>query len=172
MRSLASMTHMGGMSFSKAIATETPRMTKLLEDHPDDLKLAELVIATLSHCVPAITDVDTPDSAVLKSLKIADMLRAVMKALKLPGASGYMLGHAHELLVNVCFHCEKEVRESGSIDFLVAFSRSENIGIRGAALRGTLRLIGSHAVPEQGNIADPMAALAGLSKPWPPEVNV
>jgi hypothetical protein len=162
---------MGGMPFRLAIAREAPRLTKLLKDHPDDIKLAELVITTLAHCVCAITDELDPPAKDIRALQVPDMLRAILPPLRDARASGYMLSHGHELLMNMSFNCAKEIRaEPACVRYLVAFFRSDNMALRGGALRSITRLVARDAVPDRTQY-DPQKMMSLMNKPWPPEVH-
>jgi hypothetical protein len=172
MRSLASVTRMGGQPFRLAVARETSRVIKAAADYPEDIKLCELAITTLAHCIASIADTDDPLPADLAKFKknMPEIIRVVLIAVRHPQASGYLLAHAHELFVHLCFNCSKEVlKEPACVRYIIAFLRSESIAMRGATLRAIRCLVLKDAVQDRTQI-DPNKDMQLLKKPWPSEV--
>lgn len=172
MQSLSAMTHMSGRAARIEIAQHAPRLAALLRAHgPGDPKLAELTVATLSHSIAVVVGEEkAPSAALVRSLKLPDVLNAVCDALKFENATTYLTTHAMELLHTVGWHCPNELKQCPrAISFLVAMLRSGDIGERGTALAGVFRLVAKEAVFDQGNI-DPRQFAAAASGRWPDDV--
>jgi len=143
LRALSSVTHHGGMEARAEIATYTHVLVKVMEEHPDDLKVAELAIATMSHAIDAVTgsSEDQPDTKLLKTLNIPSILNVFVEAARRPDASRYLINHAFTFFAGTTLHCYKECKAyTPVLTCLVAGLRSKDLTTRCSSLGGLIRL--------------------------------
>lgn len=142
LNALVLITHHGGTETRKEIALRNKIFIKLVQDHPDDPRVAEGAITILGHVTEAVVDEEDPPSpALLEQAMVKTVLETVVATLRKPTVSRKLLIHALSLLVCAPRHCPTECRAvPGLITLLVAFTRSKSIDIRALALNGLLRL--------------------------------
>jgi len=154
------------------IARETPTLIRLIQEHPDDIKVAELSIVTISHAVCAVTNVeDNPDTKFLTSLNMPNVLRVVTDTLRKPTAPHYLVNHAAALLAGSTLYCSKECKGCPSmVTFLVAGLRSIDAAFRCLCLGGLIRLHRMEAEHDQ-RLHDPRKMVACIERGFPPDLS-
>jgi hypothetical protein len=147
------------------------QLVRLVTDYPDDTKLADLLLTTLSHSLPTVTSAEPPDTREIRALDVAGILRALVPALRHPGAASEMLWHAHDLVLRAAFNCADEVRQSGLQRYMVAFLRSEDMGVRCRSLQAIVQLHAKSAEQDRTKI-DPRRFAEAASGRWPDDVRI
>ncbi|EIW60332.1 uncharacterized protein TRAVEDRAFT_45581 [Trametes versicolor FP-101664 SS1] len=142
LQALAMVTHHGGLQARQDIARQNSSLIKLLYDYPDDPKVAELVIMTVTHATEAVVSCEeTPDPRLVKETSIRAVLEATVAALRKPISSYTLLTHALGLLVAPTQHCPAECKAvPAMLRLLAAFTRSSSIETRADAFSGILRI--------------------------------
>ncbi|KAI0351545.1 hypothetical protein OH77DRAFT_1411022 [Trametes cingulata] len=142
LQALTVVTHHGGVSARQEIARHNRTLVKIMEDHPDDPKVAELVIVTVDHATEAVVACEeTPDPRLVREVSICTVLEATVAALRKPTYSHIMHTHAINLLAAPTQHCPQECKAVPSmLRLLAALTRSENINTRAVAFSALLRL--------------------------------
>lgn len=170
LQSLTTITHHGGTSARAEIARLTPTLVKIMQEHPDDEEIAELITVTLSHSIIAVTDVEElPDPKLIKLFNIPVTLATICDALRKPWASVYMITHTESLISNMAYHCSKEVRAyPPAVTFLTALLRSEDIALRCSSLLAFWRLLAKETEQDRGA---PMNLFAAYGNKTPADVN-
>jgi hypothetical protein len=169
LRALSNVTHHGGKEARAEIARHTPVLVKVIEDHPDDAKAAELVVATMSHAVDAVTgsSEDHPDQKLLRNLDISSILKLFVEAMHRPDASRYLINHALAFFAGSTLHCYKECKAyTPVLTCLVASLRSKDLTTRCASLGGLIRLHHHEAEAEPRHY-DPQKAIAACQRGYP-----
>ena len=170
LRALATMTHHGGESIRVKIArTSSATLVRLIEEHPNDAKVAELATVTLAHSVSAVVNVGepAPDPKVFQALDVPAIIRVLTENVRKPTASLYLLEHAVNSLPGFTLHCRKDCQAYPSmLRLLVATLRSSDMARRCTALEGLIRLHKLEAEKDQ-RIFDSIQAVARLQRDLP-----
>ncbi|KAJ8472477.1 hypothetical protein ONZ51_g8489 [Trametes cubensis] len=142
LEALRVVTHHGGVSVRQEIARHNRALVKVMEDHPDDSTLANLVIATTSHASAAVIACERPpDPRLVRDACIPLVLEATVNALRRPTDSHELHTHALLILAASTQHCSRECKANPSmLRLLAAFTRSNNINCRAIAFSALLRL--------------------------------
>ncbi|KIJ63203.1 hypothetical protein HYDPIDRAFT_176220 [Hydnomerulius pinastri MD-312] len=168
LRALTTVTHHGGADIRREISLQSPVLIKILQDHPDDLKSAELAISTLAHAVgAAISEEQKPATKYTKALKVPTLLSLVIQFISKPGVSLQLLHHGLELLAHTTLHCWQECKAyPPMIEFLAACLRSTDLSVRCSALGALLRLNGNCSEDDQ-RFNDPNKLIAAVQRGFP-----
>ncbi|KAF9226356.1 hypothetical protein BS17DRAFT_801007 [Gyrodon lividus] len=168
LRALTTVTHHGGGDIRKEISLQTPALIKVLQEHPDDLLSAELVISTLAHAVgAAINEEQKPPAKYIKALKVPTLLPLIICFIGKPGVSLQLLHHALELLAHTTLHCWQDCNAyPAMIEFLAACLRVSDLSIRCSALGALLRLNGLCSEQDQ-RFNDPNKLIAAVRRGFP-----
>ncbi|RDB27508.1 hypothetical protein Hypma_003895 [Hypsizygus marmoreus] len=142
LRALGTITHHGGASIRRDIARHTAKLTKLVEQFPDDENLIELVITIISHSVSTVVEGDRPaDPALLASLDMRTVLKLTTENTKKEWATPYLINHAMVLLAMSTLHASAACKGYPPMQkFLVAGLRSTDWVTRCTCLGGVIRL--------------------------------
>ncbi|KAI0658738.1 hypothetical protein C8Q70DRAFT_1045402 [Cubamyces menziesii] len=142
LEALRVVTHHGGVSARQEIARHNRALVKVMEDHPDDSTIANLVIATTSHASAAVIACERPpDPRLVRDACIPLVLEATVNALRRPTDSHELHTHALLILAASTQHCSRECKANPSmLRLLAAFTRSNNINCRAIAFSALLRL--------------------------------
>ncbi|KAH7922905.1 hypothetical protein BV22DRAFT_1106350 [Leucogyrophana mollusca] len=172
LRLLTTVTHHGGVEVRQEISHQAPTLLRVLQEYPDDLAAAELVISTLAHAVGAAINLEEPPAANdIKVLNIPVMIRVVTETMRKPGCSIQLLHHGMELLTHPVLHCWKQCKAyPPMIEFLVACLRTADLSVRCAALGALLRLEGLSSESDQ-RFNDPHKLVAAAQRGFPPHLN-
>ncbi|KAJ2933042.1 hypothetical protein H1R20_g4019, partial [Candolleomyces eurysporus] len=144
LRALTTVTHHGGIPTRSSIAARADVLTKLVDEHPNDERICDLVVSVLSHSVLVI--VEGPEGSpafpkILKKLDMVKILQTAMHCMTQPFSTRSTIDHGTELLASSTLHAtaaHRAVPETAK--FLVAGLRSEDWCIRCLALGGLFRL--------------------------------
>ncbi|KAF8886495.1 hypothetical protein BD779DRAFT_1529952 [Infundibulicybe gibba] len=169
LQSLTTVTHHGGASIRVAIAKQTPALLKVLKDHPDDPKVAELVVVTLAHSIGAVVSGDEKPSEpkLIKSLNVANVLQVMAESTKNPAASPLLINHVVGLFSTATLHAADACKSSPSIvNFLIAGLRSKEWVTKCSCLGGLLRLHRLGAESDQ-RILDPNKFMKSIQRGFP-----
>ncbi|CDO78081.1 hypothetical protein BN946_scf184702.g2 [Trametes cinnabarina] len=161
LQALTVVTHHGGLLARQEIARHNGGLTKIMQDHPDDPKIAELVIITVAHATEAVVACEeTPDPRLVKAAAIRPTLQATLAALRRPTYSHVMHTHALSLLTVPTQHCPQDCKAVPSLlNFFAAMTRSKNINTRAVAFTAILRLPIAESEYERSHL-DPNRLLA------------
>lgn len=143
LRALSSVTHHSGIEARTEIARHTAVLVKLMKEHPDDATVAELSIATMSHAIHAIVgdDEKPPNTRLLKTLDIANLLKVFVGAMRESNATSYLINHALSFFAGTTLHCYRECNAYPPVlTCLVASLRSTDLTVRCASIGGLIRL--------------------------------
>ncbi|KAI0748734.1 hypothetical protein C8Q80DRAFT_1173343 [Daedaleopsis nitida] len=142
LNALTMVTHHGGIEARQEIARQNRTLIRLFQDYPDDLQIADGVIATLTHATAAVVgSEDTPPRVLLKEAAIQSVLETVVAILRKPRTTHTILSHALDLLVCAPQHCPNECKAvPGLVALITAFTRSNSINTRAQGIGGLLRL--------------------------------
>ncbi|KAH9848834.1 hypothetical protein C2E23DRAFT_409155 [Lenzites betulinus] len=168
LQALVMVTHHGGLEARQEIARQNGTLVKLIQDFPDDPKIAELVIITVAHATEAVVSCEqVPDPRLVRDVSIRTTLEGVVAALRRPVNSYAMLTHAISLLVAPTQHCPRECKSVPSaLALLAAFTRSKVIETRATGFTGLLRLPISESEFEQ-TAFDPQGLFARYQRGTP-----
>ncbi|KAH7882394.1 hypothetical protein F5I97DRAFT_1816994 [Phlebopus sp. FC_14] len=168
LRALTTVTHHGGVEVRQEICIQAPHLLKVLQDHPEDLKSAEMAISTLAHAVgAAIGDERKPSAKYIRALKVPSLLPLILGFIGKPGVSLPLLHHALELLAHMTLHCWQDcMAYSPVIEFIVACLNSSDLYVRCSALGALLRL---NALCSEGDqrYSDPNKLMAAVQRGFP-----
>lgn len=81
---MITIAHHGGVKVQFEIAKYSNILTKPVGNLPDDEKVAELAIVTLSHSLCAAAGGQQDGSSVLESIDMVDVLETVLEAVQRP----------------------------------------------------------------------------------------
>ena len=170
LRSLSTITHHGGTGARCDIAMHANTLTKLIRDLPDDEKVAELSIITLSHSVIAAVEGDAgpQDRRVLDSIDMLDVIKTTLETMKRPRRDPkVMFEHAINLITMSSLNSPSTFKAYPSaINFMVAGLRSKDWVTRCECLGGLIRLFRHEAEPDQ-RMLDPMRFMAACGSRVP-----
>ncbi|EIW77014.1 hypothetical protein CONPUDRAFT_129170 [Coniophora puteana RWD-64-598 SS2] len=176
-RALTTITHHSGAEIHSEILLEAPALIKVLQEHTDDLVVAENGIATLAHAAGSImNDITTygesgPPAKYIRALRAPELLRVVVDAVRRPGATYQLIAHATELLQCLTLRCHRECRAcEPAVALVVANLRSSDMFVRCCALGGLLRLEALSAEQDQ-RVSDPAKLMAGVRRGFPEHVS-
>ncbi|KAJ7598563.1 hypothetical protein C8J56DRAFT_741455, partial [Mycena floridula] len=173
LRSLNSVTPHGGSHVRADVVKKlVPELIRQLEDHPDDMIGAELIISSLSHSLGALVASDDSSKVqVAQSLDLAKIFRLITITLKKPDVSAYLCNHAVHLLslstLNFPAACKAY---PSTLTCLVAGLRSKEWSSRCDCLGGLIRLHREGAVDPR-EPEDPYQFLARARRPFPSHIN-
>lgn len=140
---LASVTHHGGEDARTEIAKQSPLLTRIMREDPNDHKTIELATVTLCHAVQAVLLVSdkVPDQKVVKSLLVKDIVDVTLENIRRLPTSPLMVQHAIPLLATPMMHCwEMCEKHKSLLGFLAACLRCSDIIIRCEVMGGFIRL--------------------------------
>lgn len=169
LRALSNVTHHGGIEARTDIARQTPVLIKLMKDNPDDAKIAELAIVTLSHAIGAVTgsSEDAPNMELVEALNIPSVLEMFVEAVRKPNASSYLIDHVLSFMAGATRHCYEACKACPPmLGLLVAGLRSKDSTVRSTCLGGLIRLHHHNAEPDQ-RFYDPQKAIAACRRGYP-----
>ena len=170
LRSLGTITHHGGIKVRTEIAKHSAVLCKLIRDFPDDNKVLELGIVTLSHAIYAVVDGNPKPSnpTVLKSIDMVDVLKTALEVSKRPHPhSRIIINHVIEMISASSLHAYSAFKTyPSSINFLVAGMRSKDWITRSICLRGLLNLYAIEGEDDQRQL-DPSRFLSALQRGTP-----
>lgn len=167
LQALSTITHHSGIDVRQDIAKHTPTLLRLMEEFPDDPKLNELAIATLTHAISAVITGDNVDMRAIRDLDMPTVLRLVVTNARKLNATSYLISHALILFTNATANCQREVKAIPSIvKLLVACLRSDDLPMRCSAVSSLFRLMDPDAEQGYAN-RDPQKFIAGLQRPLP-----
>ncbi|KZT70478.1 hypothetical protein DAEQUDRAFT_667559 [Daedalea quercina L-15889] len=171
LQALCTVTHHGGVAARQEIARQTPVLLRLLEEFPDDEKVAELVIVVMSHAIGAVVGRDDkPDTKLLEAIDIRAVLKFTTDNLRKPDASVFLINHGLGLLTSSTLHCYKECKALPPLmTFLVACLRSNEITTRCSALAGLIRLNFAESEPDHG-FWDPRKMMEAVQRRFPDDL--
>lgn len=175
LQALSAVTHHGGADVRRQIARHTPTLVRLMEELPDDAEVNEMVIVTLAHTIPSVVNDDESPPSVqrhnMSYLDIPAILRLLLKNLRKPEPSPYLLSHALQLLSSVCMSCHKEVKALPPlVSLLTACLRSKDVGLRCTSLEGIFGIFNKDSVLDKGGL-DPNVFMDAIRRGFPPELN-
>ncbi|KAI9068810.1 hypothetical protein FKP32DRAFT_1754236 [Trametes sanguinea] len=161
LQALTVVTHHGGLPARQEIARYNDVLVEVMQNHPDDPKVAELAVVTIAHATESVVACEeTPDPRLVRAAAIRPVLEATLAALRRPTYSHVMHTHALGLLTACPQHCPQECKAVPSLlNFFAAMTRSKNINARAASFTGILRLPIAEAEFEQSHF-DPNRFLA------------
>ncbi|ESK96281.1 set and mynd domain-containing protein 3 [Moniliophthora roreri MCA 2997] len=171
LRSLSSVAHHGSDIVHTELAKLTPTLLRLLNERPDDPKVAELVITIMSHSIVGVVSkhisLTTHTPYRPSYLKIRTILDATIKQLKNPAASRYLIDHAITLLAHLAYHYGPEIKADKSVvNFFIAGLRNKNWEFRCQCLSGIIRMH-LHEDEDDTRSFDPNIYLEIAQKRWP-----
>lgn len=167
LHALSNVTHHGGKEARAEIARHTPVLIKVIEDHPDDAKAAELVVATMSHAVDTGSGKSQPDLNLLRNLDIPGILKLFVEAMHRPDASRYLINHSLAFFAESTLHCHRECKAyTPVLKCLIASLRSKDLTTRCASLGGLIRLHHHEAEAEPRDY-DPHKTIAACQRGYP-----
>ena len=168
MRALGIITHHGGVPIRIEIAKYSSTLVKLIETYPDDKSIAQLAITTLSHCISAIMECESPaDPKLLASLDMRTMVKVVTENSRKEWASPRLIDHAISLLSVATLHATDACKSyPPMIKLLVAGLRSKDWVTRCTCLGGIIRLHHKGSEPDP-RLFDPMALIAAFQRGFP-----
>ncbi|TFY59068.1 hypothetical protein EVJ58_g6015 [Rhodofomes roseus] len=142
LQALCNVTHHGGVAARQDIAKQTPVLLRIMEEFPDDEKVAELAIVVMSHAIGAVVGQDDkPNPKLLELIDMRAVLKATIDNFRKPNASAFLISHGLGLMTNSTLHCYKQCKALPPLlSFLVACMHSNEITIRCNALGGIIRL--------------------------------
>ena len=173
LRALGTITHHGGAHIRVEIAKHANVLTKLMQEHPEDDKIAELSVTTLAHSVVAVCDggAAPANPKVLSSLDMPTILQEVLKAIKRPASTSYTLDHAIELFAMGTLHASAAYKVyPPAVNLLVAGLRSKDWVIRCTCLGGLIRLHRHEAEDDQRGL-DPNKFIGAIQRGFPGHLN-
>lgn len=169
LRALGTITHHGGAHIRVEIAKHANALTKLMQEHPEDDKVAELSVTTLAHSVVAVCEggAAPANPKVLSSLDMPTILQEVLKAVKRPASTSYTLDHAVELFAMGTLHASAAYKAyPPAVNLLVAGLRSKDWVIRCTCLGGLIRLHRHEAEDDQRGL-DPNIFIGAIQRGFP-----
>ncbi|CDO78082.1 hypothetical protein BN946_scf184702.g3 [Trametes cinnabarina] len=116
-------------------------LVKIMQRHPDDAKVAEMVIFTVSHATEAVVTCEaTPEPGLLRTAAIPSTLEAKLTAFHIRTSSPVM--YAYAFVAAPTQHCPEDCKADLPflLNFLAAMTRGRNITARAVAFFGILRL--------------------------------
>ncbi|KAK7047903.1 hypothetical protein VNI00_006231 [Paramarasmius palmivorus] len=171
---MSSIAHHGSESVNFELAKEVPTLLRLLDEFSDDPIVAELTISVMSHTLGDVMrkretlGVYTP--YIPPYLQIRPLLDAVMKQLKNPHSSAFLVNHAICLLAVMTYHCGPTVKADQSItNFLIAGLRSKSWEYRCQCLGGLIRMH-RYAAKEDVRFFDPSIYLKMTGREVPDHI--
>ncbi|KAI0340351.1 hypothetical protein BDW22DRAFT_414867 [Trametopsis cervina] len=175
LQALSTVTHHGGADFRREIARQTPTLVRLMEEFPDDTKVNELIVATLAHTTSAVVNDDESSASVqernMSALDIPSVLRLVLRNIRNPKSSGYLLTHALELFSTIAIPCHREIKALPPLVRLMTASlRSKEVALRCTSLGGLFRLVQEESDIEYGHL-DPNTFIAAVQRGFPDELS-
>ena len=171
LQALCTVTHHGGVVAKQEIARQTPRLLRLVEQFPDDDKVAELVIVVLCHAIGAVVGQEAaPDPQLFQLLDMRTVLRMTTDNLRKPNASPFLISHGLGLVTVSTQHSYKECKALPPLlTFLVSCLRSNEITTRCNALAGIIRM--NYAEAEHApTFWDPRRMMAVIQSRLPDEL--
>ncbi|RPD56410.1 hypothetical protein L226DRAFT_554441 [Lentinus tigrinus ALCF2SS1-7] len=168
LNALVMITHHGGEQARQEIAHQLNKtLVKLVQDFPDDPKVAELAIVTMDHATEAVIGSEHPPPlALVKEIDVQSVLAATVTALRKPTVSHAMVTHALNLLVCAPQNCPTQCKAvRGLTSLIAAFLRSNNVSIRATALAGILRLPISECEPDTMHFDPQRLMVAASTRP-------
>ncbi|KAH9926735.1 uncharacterized protein B0H18DRAFT_331328 [Fomitopsis serialis] len=172
LQALSTVTHHGGVAARQEIAKQTPVLLRLMEEFPDDDKIAELAIVVMCHAIGAVVDIsdEVPDPKLLETLDMRTVLKMTIDNFRKPNASAFLMSHGLGLLTGSTLHCYKECKALPPVSsFLVACMRSEEITTRCNVLAGILRLNLAESEPDM-RYYDPRLLMEAVQRRFPQEL--
>lgn len=173
LRSISAVTPHGGTQSRAEVAKLAPKLVQILSEHPDDLKGAELIIATLQHSLAALVASDNPsDVRRAKALDMTNIITAVTKVLRDPKATGfsYLWTHAVDLLALSALNFSDAFRACPeALKCLVANLRSKDWAARCSCLGGLIRLHMLQAEEDNRNL-DPYLFMSRIRQGFPDHI--
>jgi len=169
LRALGTITHHGGVHIRVEIAKHANVLTKLMQEYPEDDKVAELSVTTLAHSVAAVCEggAAPANPKVLSSLDMPTILQEVLKAVKRPASTSYTLDHAIELFAMGTLHASAAYKAyPPAVNLLVAGLRSKDWVIRCTCLGGLIRLHRHEAEDDQRGL-DPNKFIGAIQRGFP-----
>ncbi|ESK96280.1 hypothetical protein Moror_7066 [Moniliophthora roreri MCA 2997] len=174
LRSMSSIAHHGAERVNLELAKQTPILLRLLDELSDDPVVAELIISIMSHTLSDImrkhekVGIHTPYTPPF--LEIRPLLDALLKQLKNPRSSDFLVDHAIALLAVLAYHCGPTMKADPSVtNFLIAGLRSRSWQYRCQCLGGLVRMH-RHLAEEDVRFFDPNTYLKMLGKPVPDHI--
>ena len=175
LQALSALTHHGGADVRRQIASHTPSLIRLMEEFPDDGEVNEMVIVTLAHSIPSVVNDEESSPSIqrqnMSKLDIPAIMRLLLRNLRKPNPSPYLLSHALELLSACSLSCAQEIKAFPSlISLLTACLRSEDLTLRSTSLLGVFHIYHKESVIDRGNL-DPKVFMSAIQRGFPPELN-
>lgn len=164
LRALATMTRYGGVQVRVEIARLSANtIANLIQNFPDDDRIADLGVCTLSHSVNAVFEGPKgapANPSILESLEMGNILQSLVDAVRrpleqlCPAKIRSMVTHIAELLPECTMHSTDAflVECPPAVDFLIAGLRCADWAIRCDCLMALLRLHHKHAQEDSGGI--------------------
>ncbi|KAH9477955.1 hypothetical protein JR316_0010188 [Psilocybe cubensis] len=141
---LSIITHHSGSKARVEIAKNANVLARLIQDLPEDEKVAELAVSTLAHALAAVTGglPEPTDPVVFKSIDMVEVLKSTLEAVKRPHSDPQVLmDHAIKVVCMSSPHAVDAFKAyPPAIDFMVAGLRSNDWVTRSICLGGVLRL--------------------------------
>ncbi|CAL1708906.1 unnamed protein product [Somion occarium] len=172
LQALVTMTHHGGIEVREDIAKETPTLLRLMQEFPDDAKVNELVVSTISHATGSLinTDISIP-ARVKKAIDMPTLLKLIVDAMRKPTAEYYLINHGMNFFMSASMHYAREMKAIPPLmNLLVAALRSNDLSIRSDAVITLLR-INIPDSEEDTRFSDPHKFMASISRPSPSHLN-
>ncbi|KAK7047902.1 hypothetical protein VNI00_006230 [Paramarasmius palmivorus] len=171
LRSLSSVAHHGSDIVHTELAKLTPNLLRLLDEFPEDPKVAELSITIMSHSIVGVVakhvTLATHTPYKPPYLKIRPLLDAICKQLKNPTATRYLIDHAVTLLSHLAYHYGAEIKaHKSTVHFFLAGLRNKNWEFRCQCLSGIIRMH-LHEDEDDMHLFDPNIYLQLAKKRWP-----
>ncbi|TCD65202.1 hypothetical protein EIP91_002988 [Steccherinum ochraceum] len=138
---LATVTHHSGLDVNINIAKHTPTLLRLMEEFPDNPRINELAVTTISHAVGSVITVDPYDRKRVQSLDIPNVLRLVTNAMRKPTSSVMLVIHGMSLVTAATRHVPGNIKALPPLVSLMAASlRVNDISVRCTAVVAFIRI--------------------------------
>ncbi|KAJ3557697.1 hypothetical protein NM688_g1332 [Phlebia brevispora] len=142
LQALSTITHHSGVEVRLELAKHTPTLLRLMDEFPENIPLNELLVGVLSHAVGSVLIDESRNSAMMRKVEVASVLRHILATIRTPNATPYLLSHAFTLFTAATQNCRREIMAVPSItNFLVACLRCNELTTRCSAINSFMRLL-------------------------------
>ncbi|KAH8101844.1 hypothetical protein BXZ70DRAFT_80136 [Cristinia sonorae] len=167
LEALATVTHHGGLDVRIEIAKHTPTLLRLLEEFPDNAKINELAVTTVSHSVGSVVNEEHLDTAFVRTLEVSNVLRRVLEAMRRPNATVILVDHGISLITSCTRHCHQDIKSLPPlVSLLAACLRVNDISVRCSALASFIRINLPNS-EEENRFFDPAVLMQAVKRRFP-----
>ncbi|TCD65203.1 hypothetical protein EIP91_002989 [Steccherinum ochraceum] len=167
LETLATVTHHSGLEVHIDIAKHTPTLLRLMEEFPDNARINELAVSTISHAVGSAISADVYNRALVQSLDVPNVLRQVTNAMRKPTASVMLVEHGMSLVTAATRHVPEDIKALPPLVSLMAASlRVNDMSARCSAVVTFIR-INHNGSEEENRHFDPQMLIKAVERRFP-----